>query len=310
MTWNSGTEISVAWSGSRCSVAAADDALDVGRKFSWVIIAPLGRPVVPARVEQRGDVACAAAVGQLAGLAVGQRRVRAGRRRRRRSRRGCTRPPARPAGCSSGRRRRRRAARPRTRAPSRAPLPSRTATRSPGPTPASRRPPATRRRAVPQLGVRRRRAAELDDRRPLRVPLDGGAQHARRRLPAASVYRRMPSAPTSMPLVSNGLCRPRPRVPPLPAPAWRPPTAFCAAARADRGRVASRRARAAPHRTTRPASPAAAGAGRDRAARVSDATGAGPGTSSRSTSGTPSTSPTGSPPTGATAGRSSRAATG
>ena len=47
VTWNSGTEISVAWSGTRGSSRQRMTFSMVVRKFSWVIIAPLGRPVVP-----------------------------------------------------------------------------------------------------------------------------------------------------------------------------------------------------------------------------------------------------------------------
>ena len=47
VTWNSGTEISVAWSGSRGSSRQRITFSTLVSRFSWVFIAPLGRPVVP-----------------------------------------------------------------------------------------------------------------------------------------------------------------------------------------------------------------------------------------------------------------------
>ena len=47
VTWNSGTEISETWSGPRSIVRQRMTLSTDDRKFSWVTIAPLGRPVVP-----------------------------------------------------------------------------------------------------------------------------------------------------------------------------------------------------------------------------------------------------------------------
>lgn len=47
VTWTSGTEISEVCSGPRSMVRQRMTFSTVDRTFSWVTIAPLGRPVVP-----------------------------------------------------------------------------------------------------------------------------------------------------------------------------------------------------------------------------------------------------------------------
>ena len=48
MTWNSGTEMSVRLVGLARQLRGSGCTLStLVRKFSWVVIAPLGKPVVP-----------------------------------------------------------------------------------------------------------------------------------------------------------------------------------------------------------------------------------------------------------------------
>ena len=47
VTWNNGTEMSVRHSSVRSSATQRMTVSMLERKFSWIIMAPLGNPVVP-----------------------------------------------------------------------------------------------------------------------------------------------------------------------------------------------------------------------------------------------------------------------